>query len=276
MAGYTSQFGSTGKKFDVTYSGIMVPDPVLRAQNAFAGRTGAGGINGVVSGANPLDLSGIVSDITGLQSQATMAAASAEGNRLAAQGAQAEADAYSVSAQIAGINQEQEAIAEGVKEIQMTRELDQTVGSQKATVAGHGFQSSGSAVDVMLSSYRQGYLAQQMSAMQSETTQRGYLEQQAAATGHMKAAEVRRDAALNLAGAQDQQSAAATANQTALTGALTQLLSGDENATKLVNDITNGDIAGATADALLYNPPGNDQSLGVVEDTKQNPTVRTF
>lgn len=214
------------------------------------------------TGVNPLDLQGVTGNLLTFQSQAREFEAASQGSSLTAAGADAEAAAYGTAADISDESQRTEAIAERVRQVQMTRNIDQTVGGISASVAANGFVQSGSAIDIMQSSLQQGYLSQQISGLQSQQTQRGYMEQAAAANGEMAAAGVRGDAARLLAESQASASTSAKASQAALTQALTQLLAGDPNAQKLVDDLTSGNIAGVQADALLYNPAGEGNPLG--------------
>ena len=225
----------------------------------------SGSSSGTTSGVDPLNLQGAVNDLLGFQGDAAMYAAAAEGSRYAAEGAGIEADAYRVASGIAEENARTEVIAESIRQVQIAKDVDRTVGSIKAATAANGFQQSGSSLDIMASTMREGYLSQQISGMQSQQTQRGHLEQQAAAEGEMGAALVRQEAALSLAEAQDQTALSATANEAALTSALTQLLAGDENATQLVSDLTAGDTSAVLADVLLYNPNGADAPLITAE-----------
>lgn len=218
-------------------------------------------------GVDPLALQSSVADLLGFQSQAQQYDAAAAGSEMSALGADAEAAAYATASGIATENAGTEAIAESIRQIQIMREVEQTVGGISASVAANGFQQSGSALDLMASSYRQGYLSQQISGMQSGQTQRGYLEQAAAANGEMAAAQTRGGAARILAEMQASAGNSARANQAALTDALTKLLAGDENAQQLVDSLLAGDIAGASASALLYNPNGPDKPLGTATST---------
>lgn len=209
------------------------------------------------AGVDPLALAAAVNDLMGFQADAETYKAAAEGSRFSALGAGIEAEAYGTAAGIAEENARTEQIAESVRQVQITKEVDRTVGSIKAATAANGFIQGGSALDIMASTMREGYLSQQISGMQSQQAERGHLEQQAAAQGEMAAAGVRQMAALSLAAAQDKTSLSATANQTALSGALTQLLAGDPNASKLVADLMAGDLSAVNADLMLYNPGGS-------------------
>lgn len=217
------------------------------------------------TGVDPLALRSTVADLLGFKSQAQELEAAAAGTLLTAAGADAEAAAYGTAAGIVGENQRVEAIAENVRQIQIMRNVDQTVGGIKAAVAGNGFQQSGSAIDIMRSSLQQGYLSTQISGLASSQTQRGYMEQAAAASGEMAAAGTRGDAARLLATMQASAGKSATANQAALTDALGKLLSGDPNAQGLVDALMAGDLAGVQAGALLYNPNGGGNPLATAD-----------
>lgn len=216
------------------------------------------------TGVDPLALQRSVADLLGFQSEQATLDAAAAGSTLNAQGAQIEADAYGTAAGLAESNQQNEAIFEQVRQLQIMRNVDMTAGGIKADVAGNGFTQGGSAYDLVRSTYSQGYLATQISGMQSEAVQRGYLEEAAAANGEMAAAQTRATAAQELATAQTSASSTSKANEAAMTSALTQLLAGDPNAQQLVNDLLAGNTAGALADAMLYNPNGANQPLGTI------------
>lgn len=207
-----------------------------------------------------------------------MYAAAAQGSRFTAEGAGIEAAAYGTAAGIAEENARTEVIAESIRQVQIAKDVDRTVGSIKAATAANGFMQSGSSLDIMASTMREGYLSEQISGMQSQQVQRGHLAQQAAAEGEMDVALVRQEAALALATQQDKTATAAIANETALTGALTQLLAGDENATQLVSDLTAGNTSAVLADVLLYNPNGADQPLITAEpvETETRPSLGVF
>lgn len=206
---------------------------------------------------DPLELQGLMNDLLGFNSTAAELKSASDASLVSVEGANAEAAAYSTEAALAGGNQQTEAISEQVRELQIQRNVDQTVGAQKATVASNGFAQSGSALDIMRSSYRQGYLGQQISAMQSEEVQRGYLESAAAAEGDMTAAQVRASGAQALSDAQLAASTTATANAAAVTSAMTQLLAGDQNAQALVDALTSGDTSAALAAVDTYNTNGS-------------------
>lgn len=207
-------------------------------------------------GMNPLSLQATMDDLLGFQSSAASLKAASDASLVSVAGAKAEADAYQKAADYATGNQQTEALAEQVREYQINKGVDKTVGAQKAAVASNGFTQSGSGLDIMASSYREGYLSTQLSAMNSEGVQRGYLESAAASEGDVAAANVRAGGAQTLSDAQLAASNSATANAGALTSAMTSLLAGDPNAQGLVTALTTGDTAGALAATEMYNPGG--------------------
>ena len=275
MAKTASPFSTTEFKGGAYTSSYYNPAASMGINSAYA--TSKTSNATAVGGVDPLNLRGAVNDLLGFQGDYAQYTAAAAGSRFDAEGAAIEADAYRIAGGIAGENLKAEQQAENVRQIQLTRQIEKTAGSISAATASNNLQMSGSAVDVMAASMKEGYLAQQISTLSSAQAQRGYLEQAAAAEGQMKAAQVRGEAALSLAGAQDAAAASALANQTALSGALTQLLSGDENATQLVSDLTAGDIAAVQADVLLYNPNGADQPLVTAEPpVEERPSLGVF
>lgn len=169
---------------------------------------------------------GAVSDILGQQSTAAENTAAAQGQGFAAQGNQAEAGAYGTAAGIAGQNAALTEMAGRVTELQQQREVAQTIGAQRAAVASSGFANSGSALAALTASTRQGYLTRQLTRMQTQMTQGGFLEQQAAATGEQQAAGIASQAALALQAAQNQTAATANTNAANETKALTSYIQG--------------------------------------------------
>lgn len=229
------------------------------------------GVNGTsdstTTGVSALDLRASVNDLLGLKGKEEEYKAAAEGARYTSKGAALEAEAYGLAAGSAEQSAADEALLEQVREVQIATQVDQTLGDIKASVAGGNFQQSGSAIDILASSTRQGYLSQQISGYQSVQTQRGFLEQAAAAEGEQAAAVVRGEAADKLAAQYDTSATSAAANATALTGTLTKLLGGDDKATTLVNDLLAGNVENLSADVLAYNPPGEDEPLATSADT---------
>lgn len=221
----------------------------------------------VGGGVDPLALQSVMDDLMGFNSKTTELKTASDASLVSVVGAQAEADAYSRAAALAGGNRQTEAISEQVRALQIERTVNKTVGSQKAAVAANGFTQSGSGLDIMRSTYSEGYLSTQISAMQSEQVQRGYLESAAASEGEMNAALARAGGAQSLSDAQLAASNEATANSAALTNAMTQLLAGDPNAQALVTALSTGDTAGALTASTFYNPGGIGAPLGTALHT---------
>jgi lipopolysaccharide export system protein LptC len=224
-----------------------------------------------VPGVDPSLLKGAVNDLLGFKASQEQYDAAAQGARLTAEGAGIEAGAYRTAAGLAGESAKDEALMEAVRQVQIDTQVNQTIGGIKADVAGANFQQSGSAIDIMAASTRQGLLSQQISGYQSQQTQRGFLGEQAAAQGEAAAADVRQTAALALADQYDANSASAVAQEAAMTNALTQLLSGDENAQQFTSDLLSGNTTNLTADVLLYNPVGETNTLATSPEVKPPP-----
>lgn len=213
------------------------------------------------NGVDPLLLQSTMDDLLGFNSTATEMKGASDASLVSVTGANAEAAAYGQEAAFAQGNAETEALAEGIRELQISQGVDKTVGSQKAAVASNGFTQSGSALDIMSSTYRAGYLTTQLSAMESAQVQAGYLESAAAANGEMAAAQQRAAGAQALADSQLAASNAATANAAALTDAMTKALNGEDTGigTDPNTDITQTSPLPKTAS----NPFGLDQPYTV-------------
>jgi hypothetical protein len=102
---------------------------------------------------------------------------SATGLRLKAQGDLAEASNYDIAATLAQQNEAFTAQSTRVQQAQLDRQITQTIGGQQASVAGAGFASSGSALDIMRDSASQGALARGVLAQQGTITEAGFEEQ---------------------------------------------------------------------------------------------------
>ncbi len=105
------------------------------------------------------DLGGAVSDIFGSHGAAASATSYEEAQSIAQQNAQ---------------------IAQNVtntQELQLKRNLYQSIGTQKAQVGGAGFGESGSALDLLRQSKEQGAITQATAAEQGAITSNSYNEQ---------------------------------------------------------------------------------------------------
>lgn len=98
--------------------------------------------------------------------------------RIKAQGDLAEADNYDLAADLALKNQQYTATSTRVQQAQSDRAIYQAIGGQRAQVAGAGFASSGTALDLMRDSASQGALARGVLGQQGAITEAGFKEQQ--------------------------------------------------------------------------------------------------
>jgi|SRR5882724_1744912 len=89
----------------------------------------------------------------------------------------ASAKGYTAAANFATQNAEIEAQSTKIQETQAQRKIYQTLGGQKADVAGAGLNASGSALDVMRSSAEQGSLTKQLISNQGAINVAGYEEE---------------------------------------------------------------------------------------------------
>lgn len=112
------------------------------------------------------NLGGAVSDIFGSFGSKKMA----EGDRLAA-------GMYGRAAGISRQNETLQKFATGIEETQQAREAFKVIGKQIAGVAGAGFESSGSALDLLRSSSSQAAVANQLVATQGQIQMNTYEEQ---------------------------------------------------------------------------------------------------
>jgi hypothetical protein len=102
-------------------------------------------------------------------------AASADQSK--AQGDLAEAQQYGLAAQYADQEAQYTKVSTAIQGFQAERELSQSLGQTTADVAGAGFASSGSALDLLRSSASQGAIQQATIQQQGLITEQGYLEQ---------------------------------------------------------------------------------------------------
>lgn len=76
-----------------------------------------------------------------------------------------------------------------VQQFQVMRQAKQQIGTEEATVAGNGFQLSGSGADILRSSTQQAALGSALIGMQGRIQSQGYLEQANALTGEAESAK---------------------------------------------------------------------------------------
>lgn len=94
-------------------------------------------------------------------------------------GSFASAKGYKAAAGYAAQNAEIAAQSTAIQETQAQRKIYQTIGGQKADVAGAGLAASGSALDVMRDSAQQGSLTKQLIQNQGAINIAGYQEEAA-------------------------------------------------------------------------------------------------
>lgn len=147
------------------------------------------------------------------------------------QGAAASAKSYSEAQFIAQQNAQIAQNVTNTQELQLKRNLYQTLGTQRAQVGGAGFAESGSALDILRASKEQGAITQATTAEQGAITSNSYNEQAGLFGGMSAAAQ-----------------ATSTAGQI---GGVLQLAGGAVNIANGVNLLTSGSgTAAGTAAAV--------------------------
>jgi hypothetical protein len=101
----------------------------------------------------------------------------AEAHRMRAQGAELEEQEYLLAAGMADKNAQYTAMSTRIKAGQADRNLYKSLGQTTADIAGAGFATSGSALDILRESASQGALAKAVLTEQGLITQEGYKEQ---------------------------------------------------------------------------------------------------
>lgn len=119
------------------------------------------------------DLGGAVSDLFAASADSSKAS----GLRIKAQGDALEGENYDLAASLAQQNEKYTEQSTAIKQLQNDRQIYSTIGGQRADVAGAGFSSSGSAMDLMADSAKQGALIKSVTAQQGLITEAGYTEQ---------------------------------------------------------------------------------------------------
>lgn len=101
----------------------------------------------------------------------------AEGDRYKAKGDLIESKNYDLAAGLADQNAEFTKTSTEIKQSQLDRQIYQTIGGEKADIAGAGLAASGSALDLLSSSASQGALTKAVAGQQGLITEAGYEEQ---------------------------------------------------------------------------------------------------
>lgn len=116
-----------------------------------------------------------------------------------ATGDTAEASDYASAGAIAAANARLATASGQVEQAQTGLEIRQTIGAQQAGIAGAGFANTGTALNLLRSSTRQGTLQQQIIGMNSQLEAGGYQAQAAAAAAEGSAASAAGTSATDLA-----------------------------------------------------------------------------
>lgn len=101
----------------------------------------------------------------------------AEGHKSKARYDFAEAKNYGLAGDLALQNEEFTKTSTAIKQAQQSRQEMMTIGGQQADIAGAGFASSGSALDLLRDSASQGALTHAVLGQQGLITEAGYDEQ---------------------------------------------------------------------------------------------------
>lgn len=131
------------------------------------------------------DIGGAVSDLFGASADSSKA----QGLRIKAQGDALEGQNYDMAATLAQQNEAFTEQSTAIKETQNQRQINSTIGGQKADVASAGFGSGGSGMYLMMDSAAQGRLTQSVAEQQGHITEAGYNEQAQSYQNMSKAAQ---------------------------------------------------------------------------------------
>ena len=102
---------------------------------------------------------------------------SIDASRARATGQRLEAGQYDLAANLARQNEQYTKTSTEIKEVQLQRDYLKTAGAQQAGVAAAGFESSGSALDLMRESASQSALAKGVASQQGLIEEAGFEEQ---------------------------------------------------------------------------------------------------
>lgn len=123
------------------------------------------------------DIFGGVGDILQGDMKAKSLNIQAEGLRLRASGDLAEASNYDLATKLANQNEAYTKTSTALQQMQLERQTTMQIGSQRADIAGAGLAASGSSLDILADSARQGALAKEVLGQQGLITEAGYQEQ---------------------------------------------------------------------------------------------------
>ncbi len=119
---------------------------------------------------------------------------SASALRTKGKGSRIEAQEYDLAAELARKNAQFVETSTNIKQFQIQRGINQTLGQQQADVAGAGFSESGTALDLLADSARQGALTKAVAENQGVIEETGYKEQAASYELMSSAARMAADA----------------------------------------------------------------------------------
>lgn len=192
-------------------NGVVVPASTTGMATASSAAPTPGGLvhveNGTVvpgpassnvSEQNAGVLNNIIENLLNTEATAVKDQAQGEAEGVTATGDKAEGDAYNTAAQIAAGNADIVTASGKIQQFQEMRKAMQTIGEQKAVVAGAGFGNSGSSLLLAQDSMRQAHLADQMIGENSQLQASGFLQQSEAAKAEALAAGTAGSAAMIL------------------------------------------------------------------------------
>jgi len=145
------------------------------------------------------DISGAVSDLFAASADKSKA----QGLRYKAEGDRLEGQNYDLASTLALQNKQFTETSTAIKEAQQQRQLYQGMGETQADVAASGFSASGSSIDILADSARQGALTKAVLGQQGLITEAGYQEQAESYQNMSKAASFAVQADLSAADAAD-------------------------------------------------------------------------
>lgn len=187
----------------LTYTGTTIP----------IGSTAADKSTDKLTPNNVDSLASLAGLMSGLQGTQVLATGQATAARTIAEGADAEAAAYTTAGDIAEENARIAGIAGDISLVQQQRAVAAAGGQISAGAGAGGVIESGNVLDVMRASYQQGAIGAQMLTVQTALEVGGHEEQAAATDAEVAAAQAQRNAALAEADAYTSQASLA-ASQT--------------------------------------------------------------
>ena len=130
-----------------------------------------------------------ISDLFSTEMTSATDTGQSEAEATLATGDTGEATAYSNAAAIAAANARLATVGGTVEQAQQQVQLGQTLGAQRAAIAGGGFQEAGSGLNILRASTQQGRLEQQITGVNASLQAGGFEEQQAASVAEETAAQ---------------------------------------------------------------------------------------